>query len=168
MAYIIWNGAGYFRGISRNESDKNYFLSHDQNLTTTDISDDEALAVLRKEKMIMAADWSGDNTDETPVQTTKDNYNIIDIEGGARLPNEAMFKHTLEEIIKLCDLYILGHNQDGDATFKAKVVAHRDNCNIVLEEINGGSWTAPSWPAHSVYKYIEERFGNAISDWEIP
>ena len=146
MAYIIWNGAGYFRGISRNESDKNYFLSHDQNLTTTDISDDEALAVLRKEKMIMAADWSGDNTDETPVQTTKDNYNIIDIEGGARLPNEAMFKHT----------------------FKAKVVAHRDNCNIVLEEINGGSWTAPSWPAHSVYKYIEERFGNAISDWEIP
>ena len=168
MAHIIWNAAGYHIGLSANDTDKDYFLSHEPTATTTSISEADFLSLVRKEKQLIAADHSKDNTDETRYECTKDNHEITDWDCGGRIPNANYFKEILQGIITQGENHLAFHNEDKDSAFNAKVQSHVDNCKTVLSEIDGGSWTEPSWPTDSVYKYVEGRFGSALSDWEIP
>lgn len=166
--HIIWNAEGYMIGLSANDTDKDYFLSHEPTASTTTISEADFLSLVRKEKQLLGADHSLDNTDETRYECTKDSHQITDWDCGGRIPNANYFKEILEGIIRQCDGHLYCHNEDKDTAFNAKVTSHKANCETILGEINGGTWSEPSWPTDSVYKYCEGRFGSALSDWEIP
>mgnify|MGYP004460578427 CR=1 FL=1 len=90
MAHIIWNASGYHIGLSANDTDKDYFLSHEPTATTTSISEADFLSLARKEKQLIAADHSKDNTDETRYECTKDNHEITDWDCGGRIQHSAL------------------------------------------------------------------------------
>ena len=109
--HIIWNASGYMIGLSANDTDKDYFLTHEPTASTTTISEADFLSLARKEKQLLGADHSLDNTDETVYECTKDSHQITDWDCGGRIANATYFKEILQGIITQCENHLAFHTE---------------------------------------------------------
>ena len=155
MASIIW----ILEGVSpivfcKDDAARDYALKHETGANATAISDDDFNALVRGEKVI-------DFTSRHEAITYTDRPGACG--------SLTKFKDEMEQCKKKIEDHLQFHNDTVDQVHNTRYQAHLTNIETVKVEADGGALSdSPSFPMDSFYKYMEGRFGSAVSFMEIP